>query len=661
MSRLSIATKILLIIGAFSAFAAAVTTYSVWGMQQIVVALDDDEVRAALALDVGDHASQMAHVAIGNLLIASTDEGNQRALADLTAARKDFDVAIDSAAAAFPANRAALIGLKQQGRDVFDRDCRKTIDLAAAAATADEVIASQAEFLEHCDGKFAALGQAMANMVSKGKVALQASTAALVQGTHSQIRWTLGAIVVGLAMFLVSALFAMRAWIINPLQRLSAVMVQLSRGEYATPVPEQTRKDEIGGMARAVEILKRGGLEKQTLEAKTTAQRNEIEMERAATLAADHLANEQQSADTEVLAAGLARLAAGDLSARIDTPFTAPVRERLRADFNTAVDQLHETIQTVISNVSAINGGSAEITQASDDLSKRTEQQAASLEQTAAALDQITATVGKTAAGAGQALVVAAKAKNDAEKSGGVVDEAVKAMGKIEGSAREIGEIIGVIDEIAFQTNLLALNAGVEAARAGDAGRGFAVVASEVRALAQRSATAAKEIKALIQTSNSQVKAGVALVSATGEALGGIVTQVAEVHGAIVEIAASAQEQATGLQQVNLAVNQMDQVTQQNAAMVEQSTAASRSLAQETSELQLLTHRFRLHDEIVAPEPAAGPKQAQALPAKRAAPAARANPAAPLKPRRPISKSAAMAKPTIATQAALHTENWEEF
>jgi methyl-accepting chemotaxis protein len=250
----------------------------------------------------------------------------------------------------------------------------------------------------------------------------------------------------------------------------------------------------------------------------------------------------------------------------------------------------------VISNTSAIRSGTEEISIASDDLARRTEQQAASLEETAAALDEITATVKKTADGATHARSVVSTAKSDAEQSSKIVNEAIDAMSGIEKSSRQIGQIIGVIDEIAFQTNLLALNAGVEAARAGEAGRGFAVVASEVRALAQRSAEAAKEIKALISTSTAQVDHGVDLVAQTGKALDRIMQQITEINVVVSEIAASAQSEATGLNEVNTAVNQMDQVTQKNAAMVEESTAASHTLARETDELARLVGRFRVEE-----------------------------------------------------------------
>lgn len=293
------------------------------------------------------------------------------------------------------------------------------------------------------------------------------------------------------------------------------------------------------------------------------------------------------------LAEGLSNLAAGNLELEITTKFP-PALEKLRVDFNSTVDKLKETILSVVASTATINASTQEITTAADDLSKRTEQQAASLEETAAALDQITATGKKAAEGASHAREVVTIAQQDAEKTGIVVRKTVEAMGGIEKSAQQINQIIGVIDEIAFQTNLLALNAGVEAARAGDAGRGFAVVASEVRALAQRSADAAKEIKGLISTSSAQVADGVQLVAETGKALERILDQVNDINKVVVDIAAGAQEQATGLSQVNTAINQMDQATQQNAAMVEESTAAGHSLAQETAQLAELMSRFQV-------------------------------------------------------------------
>jgi len=372
-------------------------------------------------------------------------------------------------------------------------------------------------------------------------------------------------------------------------------------------------------MADAVQSFKEGALEKLRLEAAAVEQRHAVEASEKAGQAERLKAADEQAAVVDGLAAGLERLSDGVLTFRLTEAF-APHYEKLRSDFNAAMERLQETMKVVSANTAGIRSGAGEISQASDDLSRRTEQQAASLEETAAALDEITATVRRTAEGANQARETVTAAKADAERSGVVVRDAVSAMSEIETSAQKISQIIGVIDEIAFQTNLLALNAGVEAARAGEAGRGFAVVASEVRALAQRSAEAAKEIKTLISASSQQVDHGVNLVGETGKALERIVTQVAELSGVVSEIAASAQEQATGLQQVNTAVNQMDQVTQQNAAMVEESTAASHSLTAEAEGLARLISRFEVGEPAAAeavhrsaPRPAPRPAPAPAM------------------------------------------------
>ena len=383
--------------------------------------------------------------------------------------------------------------------------------------------------------------------------------------------------------------------IAGPVAAMTAAMGRLANGDNTVTIPAVGRKDEVGRMASAVQTFKDAAIEKLRLEGVAAEQARQVEAERQAGEVERARVAAEQVAVVESLATGLEKLSAGILTYRIAQAF-APAYEKLRADFNAAMAQLQDAMRVVADNTSGIQTGSGEISNASDDLSRRTEQQAASLEETAAALDEITATVKKTAEGANRARDAVSSARDDAERSGKVVREAVAAMDGIETSAQQISQIIGVIDEIAFQTNLLALNAGVEAARAGDAGRGFAVVASEVRALAQRSAQAAKEIKALISTSSAQVDQGVDLVGQTGKALERIVAQVTEVNALVAEIAASTHEQAIGLQQVNIAVNQMDQVTQQNAAMVEESTAASHSLAQDAEALAQLISGFELDE-----------------------------------------------------------------
>ena len=354
-------------------------------------------------------------------------------------------------------------------------------------------------------------------------------------------------------------------------------MEGLAHGDLTSPVAYSDYRDCVGRMTKAMEVFRNTALTQQKSEA-------------------------IQAEVVNAMGYALGRIAEGELWVRLDQPFAAEY-ETLRNDFNSAVVAMAETLTAVTGSAATINGGAGEISHASDDLSRRTEQQAASLEETAAAMDEITATVKETASGAIRANEVVATTRRDAEEGGRVVRDAVQAMGGIERASSEISEIISVIDGIAFQTNLLALNAGVEAARAGDAGRGFAVVASEVRALAQRSADAAKDVKAKITASGAQVDIGVALVNDTGRALERIVARIAEVSTLVSAIASSAEQQASGLQQVNIAVGEMDSVTQRNSAMVEESTAAARSLASESEELARHVGRFRLRERDQAATP----------------------------------------------------------
>ena len=347
-------------------------------------------------------------------------------------------------------------------------------------------------------------------------------------------------------------------------------MEGLAAGELDRPILFTDHRDCVGRMTRAMQVF-----------------RQNAETIRGASAASELAVNE--------LGAGLTRLAQGDLTLRVETAFAAHY-ESLRRDFNVAMEAVASTLGTVTSVASGINNGASDIRQASDDLSRRTEQQAAALEQTAAAMDEITSTVRQTAEGAARANALVSQAQDEAQQSGNVLQRAVSAMEGIERTSGEISEIITVIDGIAFQTNLLALNAGVEAARAGDAGKGFAVVASEVRALAQRSADAAKDVKARITASAAQVEAGGKLVSATGEALHGIIGRVGEISTIVSDIAASAERQAVGLKEVNTAISEMDGVTQQNAAMVEEATAATRTLALEAEDLFREVARFKLGD-----------------------------------------------------------------
>lgn len=452
----------------------------------------------------------------------------------------------------------------------------------------------------------------------------------------------------GIAVLLafVAAAFTARS-IVGPMSKLQDSLRSMAEGNMEGDRDLENRRDEIGMLARAVSTLREVISAKTQADADKEAVRSAEERKRLESEASERGAlAEQTDAAVQQLAEALQGLANGDLTRHIATPFI-PSLDQLRTDFNLAVEKLRGAMQKVADNASAIASGAQEIRSASDDLAKRTENQAASIEETAAALEEITTTVSDSSGRAQEAGKLVRQTKENAEHSGRVVRNAVDAMGKIEASATEIGNIIGVIDEIAFQTNLLALNAGVEAARAGDAGKGFAVVAQEVRELAQRSAKAAKEIKELINTSNDHVKNGVSLVGETGTALQEIVTQVQHVDGNVSAIVEASKEQATGLKEINTSVNTMDQGTQQNAAMVEQSTAAAHSLASEAEALFQLLAQFD-----IGTQPATRSNRRPHV----AAVAATSRPAP--SPARQLSTKL---RASFEGNAALSSGSWEEF
>lgn len=356
---------------------------------------------------------------------------------------------------------------------------------------------------------------------------------------------------------------------------LGEEMVAISDGDFGLNVSAIKRGDEIGDIGRTLVDF-------------------QSKLASAAGLEADRKKDQvEQQRILDVLRGGLVNLAGGNLSKPINEELSAQY-DGLRTDFNDALQKLSDTIMQVVEATGSIRQGANEISQSSDDLSNRTENQAATLEQTAAALDELTASVKSAADGAKSVENIVIEAQSEAEQSGRIVSDAIAAMNEIEKSSEHISQIIGVIDDIAFQTNLLALNAGVEAARAGEAGKGFAVVASEVRALAQRSSEAAKEIKTLISGSAKEVERGVELVGGAGTALGNIVERVNHISELIRSIAAGSAEQAIGLGEINIGVNQLDQVTQQNAAMVEEATAASHVLKSDASRLQDLVGQFEI-------------------------------------------------------------------
>ena len=604
MKNLPVVAKFLTILGVLGVFVIGATIYMTGGMRSLTTGFtNEDKSAQAAAYDVTVAGQAMIGVDanIGWLLVAAQPAKKQYEMSRLALNVKRFDNEIDAAAAALPARASEFEALRQRGDDALAAPaCAQTIALGQQVPAPAGLLQTQSGLLIDCQNSYSSVILDMYKVAQESQADAAHDQMSLTNEAGRTIFNAFALVLVGLAAVLVGGFFAVRAWVVTPIKGLQSVMGKLAGGNLQASVAGAERRDEIGGMARAVQVFKEAGLEKLRLEEAASAAAAQAEAEQARHEAERAEILRQQQFVVDSVAAGLEKLSGGDLLFRLSEAFSSEY-EKLRGDFNAAMENLQVTMQAIATNTQGVRSGAGEITQASDDLSRRTEQQAASLEETAAALDQITATVRRTAEVANEARDLVSTSKTDAERSGTVVRDTVQAMSGIETSSKQIGNIIGVIDEIAFQTNLLALNAGVEAARAGDAGRGFAVVATEVRALAQRSADAAKEIKALISASGQQVETGVKLVSETGQALGRIVTQVTQLNGLVVELAASAKEQATGLGEVNAAVNQMDQVTQQNAAMVEQSTAASHSLAHEAEELAQLVGQFRIGRLTEAP------------------------------------------------------------
>ncbi len=494
---------------------------------------------------------------------------------------------------AAPAIRTALDALVAYGDRGHDL-------LEARGAQLDE-LKDEREIVIANASKSRALAQDVSEFVDKARLAAtsaMASSDAVIR--ESQIALAILVLSSMLASLAIAWLYIGRG-VLSRLAKVHRAILSLASGDLEVNLPGKLAldRDELGDMARAVQIFRENAVEKARVEAQADCDRRLAEEQRRANDAVRATAMREQVQAVEALADGLTHLANGDLGYRLPMDF-AQSYAKLSDDFNTSLGKLQEAMSSIEANVRSIRSASGDISQANEDLSKRTDRQAKGLEEAAAALEQVTATVNKTAVSAGETRDIVSKTKREVSAGSEVVRGAVSAMDRIHRSSTQISQIIAVIDEIAFQTNLLALNAGVEAARAGEYGRGFAVVAAEVRALAQRSAEAAKEIKGLILTSTTQIGEGVTLVSGAGSALERILAQVGETDRVVSEIADAAKQQAMALQAVSTSVNQMERMTQQNAAMVQETAAAGNDLALQTEDLVAMVGHFRTRQ--ISPE-----------------------------------------------------------
>jgi methyl-accepting chemotaxis protein len=489
------------------------------------------------------------------------------------------------------------------------------------------------------------------------------------------------------------------------MRKMAEVLTTLTKN-HNVEVPYTTRGDEVGANARAAQSFKEGLIRMERMEAeqkaaeKLSAEERQVAMQKltddfeaaiggivkAAVIGdfskrvalegkegfilnlggAMNVLCENVATTMEDLAQMFGALAEGDFSRRITADYQG-IFAILKNDANSMADRIASTISDIKSVGREVSNAAAEISASTTDLSQRTEEQAASLEQTSASMEEMSATVKKNAENALQANQLTNGSRDVANKGGQVVAKAVDAMARIEDSSRKISDIIGVIDEIARQTNLLALNAAVEAARAGDAGRGFAVVASEVRSLAQRSSQAAKDIKVLITNSSSQVQEGVGLVNQAGTSLTEILASIKQVADIVAEIASASHEQSTGIDQINKALNQMDEVTQQNSALVEENAASAKTLEHQSESMNQKVAFFKLDEHVEAhtvktPAPApvtrmaAKPARKETAPVRKATSAAVA--AAAVNGRRggPVGRMQA----AVATAMA-EDPDWKEF
>jgi methyl-accepting chemotaxis protein len=619
IANLSILKKVSLVVVLMGVAAAAIAAVGAQGLSSLGSALKDTGAREEVAREAMDLRVDIIAISRMTYQLALSPEKAADFAAETDKRSSEMLARLPKIASTANATESQLLDKIKGTLDAYFTQIRAMVAVAGSDAGKDPAV-MKAELAKALDAQKVVTSavkeystlSATTLTASRDKALAASSLTMFVQIVTAAV-----CIVAGVAVSFVLA----RRGIVNPIRGLTAVMSDMAAGRRPDSIRGTDRKDEIGEMARALEVFRANEEHMRTMEAQEaalTAQSKDLQSSISVIVAAaaagdfsQRIGKAYDDADLQRFAGSvnelvanvdrgvtevrrvIAALADADLTHEMQGQFQGAFAE-LQGNVNQTMAVLRQTMQNILGAAGTITGNSGELSSAANQLARRTEQQAASLEETAAALEEITTTVKTSTQRANEASHMVRETKNSAGKSGDIVRNAIDAMGRIEQSSSKISQIISVIDEIAFQTNLLALNAGVEAARAGEAGRGFAVVAQEVRELAQRSANAAKEIKTLINTSAEEVKGGVSLVLSTGDALREIEDLVNRVNDHVVTIARAAEEQSAALGEINTSVNHMDQMTQQNAAMVEETTAASQVLAGEARQLQAQLARFRL-------------------------------------------------------------------
>jgi len=621
ISNLSVLKKVSVLVILMGVAAAAIAAAGAFGLSSLGASLQDTGKREEVAREAMDLRIDIIAISRMTYQLAFAPEKAADFAKETETRSGEMLARLPKIAATADVNeQKQLQDVRTALNNYFDQ-IRQMVKVAGSDA-AKEPGAMAKELNKALDGQKAVTAAVKVYSTYSAKTLSDSRSNAIADSQMTMIALLTTAAVSIMLGVAVSTLIARRG-IVNPIRLLTENMNRIAKGELGDTIPGTTRGDEIGEMARALEIFRANRLQMQEMEeqeAALTRQSKDLQASISSIVASAAAGNFSQritkayeDADLQRFAASVnelvanvdlgvtevrrvvAALSASDLTQDMRGSFQGAFAE-LQTNVNQAMATLREAMQSIRGASGTITDNSGELSAAANQLARRTEQQAAALEETAAALEEITTTVRTSTDRAHEASQMVEQTRASAGKSGDIVRSAIDAMGRIEQSSQKISQIISVIDEIAFQTNLLALNAGVEAARAGEAGRGFAVVAQEVRELAQRSANAAREIKSLINTSADEVKGGVSLVLSTGEALNEIVGLVDHVNGHVASIARAAQEQSLALAEINTSVNHMDQMTQQNAAMVEETTAASQVLANESRQLLVQLERFNLDD-----------------------------------------------------------------